>query len=213
MGKKNKLNFKGDLKFTDSLILNNYTYNLYYEALKTVALSRFEWINLPQSMNADWLEYCLFYNGLGAFLKDEKYGFINTNATLAGGLNIYNLPIELECYSFDYHSRRRVFNGINPLNTEKRNNYLQDTGCILVQNNINRTPTCDIVELFSYRLYEAQRVADININAQKTPVVIVVDEKQRLFMTQLYNQYNGNQPFIFGDAKQLTPRSFTSIKN
>ena len=64
MAKKNKLNFKGDLKFTDSLILNNATYNLYYEALKTVALSRFEWVNLPQSMNSDYLEYCLFYNGI-----------------------------------------------------------------------------------------------------------------------------------------------------
>ena len=204
MSKKNKLNFKGDLKFTDSLILNNATFNLYYEALKTVALSRFEWVNLPQSMNSDYLEYCLFYNGIGAFLKDEKFGFINTNATPSGNLNIYNLPIELECYSFDFHTRRRVFYGKNPLNTEKRNEYLQNTGCILVQNNINRTPTSDIVDLFAYRLYDAQRIADVNINAQKTPVLIVIDEKQRMMMSQLYNQYSGNQPFIFGDAKQLT---------
>ena len=171
---------------------------------KRIALSVFEWVNLPSSMNAQWLEYCLYYNGMASLLKDEKYGFINTNCTSNGKINIYGLPTSLNCYSFGYQTTRTLYTGLNPNLTEERKKYLENTGCILVQNNIDRTPTAGSMELFAYRLYEAQRTADVNIIAQKTPVVLVVNEKQRLMMENLYNQYNGNQPFIFGDNKQLS---------
>lgn len=68
------------------------------------------------------------------------------------------------------------------------------------------------MELFAYRLYEAQRTADINVIAQKTPVMIAVDERQRSMMENLYNQYNGNHPFIFGDNKQLSKDILQAIK-
>ena len=60
------------------------------------------------------------------------------------------------------------------------------------------------MELFALRLYEAERTADVNIKAQKTPVMILVDDTQRILLENLYNQYNGNQPFIFGDKSQLS---------
>ena len=68
------------------------------------------------------------------------------------------------------------------------------------------------MELFAYRLYEAERTCDVNIKAQKTPVLIVIDDKQRLFMENLYSQYDGNKPFIFGDKNQLSADSIRAIK-
>ena len=44
------------------------------------------------------------------------------------------------------------------------------------------------------------RAIDININAQKTPVLIQCTEQQRLTMVNLYQKYDGNEPFIFGDS-------------
>ena len=68
------------------------------------------------------------------------------------------------------------------------------------------------MELFALRLYEAERTADVNIKAQKTPVLLLVDETQRLLMENLYNQYDGNKPFIFGDKKQLNADTLKAIK-
>lgn len=68
------------------------------------------------------------------------------------------------------------------------------------------------MELFALRLYEAERTADVNIKAQKTPVMILVDDTQRLLMENLYNQYDGNKPFIFGDKKQLNADTLKSIR-
>lgn len=200
--KKKSTNYK----FTDSAIVNDETYYDYLERFKRIAMSMFEWVNLPKSMNARWLERCLYYNGQAAMFKHKKYGFINTNCCSSGKINIYGLPTKLNCYSFEFQEVRDLYVGLNPM-SENEN----DT--ILVLNNWEGVPTCKTMELFAYRLYEAEVTAMTNIKAQKTPIMLICDEKQRLMMENLYNQYNGNQPFIFGDQKQLNPDSMIKAIN
>ena len=192
-----------DYKFSDSLELNNATYMDYLARFRRIALSMFEWVNLPKSMNARYLELCLYYNGKCALLKDKRYGFINTKCAGTGYINIYGLPTKLNCYSYDFNSMRTLYTGLNPMLTEKQREARENYECILVQNNWEALPTASSMELFAYRLYEAQRTCDTNIIAQKTPVLLLADEKQRLTLENLYQQYNGNQPFIFGDKEQL----------
>ena len=200
--KKNRENYK----FLDSMEINNATYMDYLARFRRVALSMFEWVNLPNSMNARALELALYYNGKAALLKDKKYGFINTKCAGTGYVNIYGLPTELHCYSYDFDSTRTLYTGLIP---EATNDEYSE--CILVQNNWEALPTVSSMELFAYRLYEAQRTCDINIIAQKTPVLLIADETQRLFLENLYQQYNGNQPFIFGDKDQLGDKVMKAI--
>ena len=191
--KKNKMN---NIQFLDSLYTNNQTYIDYLERFKKIALSMFEWVNLPDSMNQRYLEECLYYKGQAALLKDDEMGFINTQCCSNGQINIYGLPTALNCYSFGYSKDRKLYTGLNDENAQK------DT-CVLVMNTWERVPTASTLELFALRLYEAERTCDVNIKAQKTPVLITVDESQRLTMENLYSQYDGNKPMIFGDKNQL----------
>ena len=207
--RKKKIN--DNYKFIDSAILNDATYIDYLDRFKKVALSIFEWVNLPKSMNARWLEMCLYYKGQAALLKDKEYGFINTNCSSNGYINIYGLPSSLHCYSFEYQSDRKLYTGLNPLLTDKQKEQKEYQEAILVQNNFESIPTCGTMELFALRLYEAEQTAYVNIKAQKTPVVLVVDEQQRLMMENLYNQYDGNRPFIFGDKQQFDSNILKSI--
>lgn len=200
-----KTKCKNNMMFKDNLLVNELTYIDYLERFKRICLSMFEWRNLPKSMNAQWLERSLYYDGKASLLKDENYGFINTRCASDGSLNIYGFPTSFNCYSFDYQSFRKLYTGLNP---NKENEFLE---CILVQNNWDRTPTAGSMELFALRLYEAERTCDVNIKAQKTPVMLVVDEQQRLMMENLYSQYEGNKPFIFGDKKQLSNEILRSI--
>ena len=196
-------------KFIDSAIVNDNTYYDYLNRFKRIALSMFEWVNLPKSMDSRYLELCLYYNGQAALLKDKKYGFINTKAAANGYVNIYGLPTKINCFSYSYQSIRTLYNGLNP--EEDFEKQKDNDEAILVMNNWDRLPTAGSMELFAWRLYNAQRTCDVNLNAQRTPLIIAVDEKQRLMMENLYNQYNGNQPFIFGDKNQLDDSKLKAI--
>lgn len=209
---KKKSNYKNNYQFIDNLLVNDLTYIDYLERFKKVALSVFEWVNLPKSMNAMWLEKCLYYNGMASLLKDKNYGFINTNCASNGYINIYGLPTSLNCYSFDYQTSRKLYTGLKDNLSEARREYLENSECILVQNNWDRTPTAGSMELFALRLYEAEQTAMINIKAQKTPVMVLVNENQRVMMENLYSQYDGNKPFIFGDKDQLNEGLLRAVK-
>lgn len=207
-----KTNYRQNYQFKENLMINDLTYIDYLDRFKKIALSMFEWVNLPPSMNSMWLEKCLFYNGQAAMLKDKELGFINTNCASNGYINIYGLPSSLNCYSFEYQSSRKLYTGLKPSLSDKQKEYMENNEAILVMNNWDRTPTIGSMELFALRLYEAERTADVNIKAQKTPVMIVVDEKQRLLMENLYSQYDGNKPYIFGDKDQLSDNLLRAIK-
>lgn len=193
-----------DLK--DAVLVNNATYTDYLERFKKIAMSIFEWVNLPDSMDARYIEKCLYYLGSAGLLHTEEYGFINTKATSAGDFNIYGLPTSIQCYSYSFNEQRRLYSGLtgdnNDINSE----------AILVMNNWERVPTASTIELFALRLYEAERACDVNIKAQKTPVLLLIDENQRFTMRNLYEQYDGNTPVIFGDKNQLSMDSIKAIK-
>ncbi len=203
--------FRDNYNFIDTATLNNETFNNYLDRLEKVALSIFEWTNLPSSMDSIFLEKCLFYDGQASLLKDEKIGFINTRCSSNGNLNIYGLPTKLNCYSYGYQSSRKLYTGLNTNLTKAQQEYMQKNECILVRNDWKRIPTCSTIGLFALRLYEAERSTDVNIKGQKYPVIILTDEKQRLTMKNLYNQYDGNAPVIFGDKNIFDENSLKAI--
>lgn len=127
--------YKNNYNFIDSALVNDNTYFDYLNRFKQVALTQFEWINLPHSMNADFLELCLYYFGEASLLKTEEYGFINTKCCTNGQVNIYGLPSSLNCFSFDgFQENRKLYTGLIPNQTEYE-------ACILVKNNIEKIPT------------------------------------------------------------------------
>ena len=201
---KNKKSWKDNAYFQDTTILNNETYNFYVNAFEKVARSIFEWVNLPSTMNEEWLERSLYYFGMASMLKDETFGFINTDCTSNGDINIYGLPTKLNCYSYGFTKSRNLYTGVP--------NSDEYSDAILVRNNWDSMPTMNSMRLFALRLYEAERICDVNIKAQKTPVLLVADDKSRLTMINMYKNYDGNSPFIFGDKNQLSPESIRAIK-
>ena len=171
-----------DSMFCQSMYMNNRTYLQYYNRLTELAISMFEWKNLPDSIDPRFLEMCLFSDGMCVFFKDEVLGFLSLQCMIGGKLNVYRIPNERRAYAPNGYNR--------PLNAENS---------VIIFNNYLHTNSMLDVEMFSKRLYNLDRAIDVNANAQKTPVLIQCDEKQRLTMINLYKQYEGNEPFIFGN--------------
>lgn len=173
---------KRDLQFCESAYMNNRTYLQYYNRLTELALSMFEWKNLPPTVDPRFLEMCLFSEGKAVFFKDEDLdGFVALQCAISGKLNIYRIPTERRAYAINGYQKQ-----------------LSEKDSVIIYNNYLHTNSMLDVEMFSKRLYNLDRAIDVNANAQKTPILIQCDESQRLTMKNLYKQFEGNEPFIFG---------------
>lgn len=189
MAKKNK-----DRMFWESAKLNNATYQQYYNRLTELSTVMFEWKNLPPTVDQRFLELTLFAKGMAVFFKDEELGYLALPVAINGTWNVYNIPKGRRAYA-----------------TNGYQNNLDEKNSVIIFNNYTHTNSMLDVEMFSRRLYNMDRAIDININAQKTPVLIQCTEQQRLTMLNLYKQYDGNEPFIFGDSS-LDVKGFQVLK-
>lgn len=196
---------KNNLDFISSAVLNNQTFINYQYRFKKIATSLFEWVNLPSSMDARYLEETLYYFGCAVLLYDETYGFINTKGAFSGDINIYGLPTKINCNSFGFQSERPLYMGFKDEDNKNKNK------CVLVMNNFDIIPTAPTIDLFCYRLYEVERTMDTNVKAQKTPVMILCSDRDKLTMKNLYSQYDGNQPFIMGDKDIINGKTISAI--
>lgn len=169
--------------FDESLENNMETFYLYYNRLKEIAISRFKWLNLPDSVDPRYLELCLFENGNALFFKDSEMGYLTLSDVSNGNFDVYGEPL-----------KRRAYSRYN--NYQRQLNYKNST---YIWNNMLRTGNVLEIQSFAKRLYNLDRIIDVNANAQKTPVLVLCDEKERLTMKNLYQQFDGNAPVIFGD--------------
>lgn len=173
---------KKDRQFWESAAMNNGTYKQYYNRLVELAISMFEWKNLPDSVDARFLELCLFVDGQAIFFYDEELGYLTLQNAMNGGFNVYRIPVNRRAYAVNGYNRE-----------------LDESNSVIIFNNYLHTNSQLDAVMFAKRLYNLDRAIDVNANAMKTPIIIKCDETQRLTMLNLYKQYDGNEPYIFGD--------------
>lgn len=175
--------------FWESASLNNATFRQYYDRLTELAISVFEWKNLPDTVDPRFLELTLFSDGQAVFFYDEVLGYLTLQSVINGQLDVYRIPTERRAYAVNGYNRQ-----------------LDVTDSVLIYNNyLHKNSRLD-VEMFSKRLYNLDRAIDVNANAQKTPILLLCDETERLTLENIYMQYDGNMPVIKG-VRGLNPDS------
>jgi len=144
----------------------------------------FEWKNLPDTCSDRILEQSLYNQGSAVFFKDDIVGFLALPVNLVGNFDVNGESINRAAYS----------------NYNNYKNNLTNKNSVVIYNNYHRMGSESIVSHYALRLYNLERSIDINLSLQKFPTIIKCSESQRLTMENLFNDYEGNQPFIFGDT-------------
>lgn len=194
---KNWNNFISNEEFNMSALDNKRSWVQYHDKLTELAVSMFEWKNLPDGIDPIFLERVLFFDGKILFFKEDVLNkFVVMRFNGSGNFDIYNVPINRQAYSTP--------NGFTA--------NLTNENSVIIYNNMIRKPSTLDMQIFSKRLYEIDRTIDTNIKAQKTPILILCDEKQRLTLKNMYMQYDGNQPVIYGDKTSLNPNSLQVLQ-
>ena len=170
-------------------------YLLFYRnRLKELALSSFKWVNTPKTIDTRFLEMTLYNNGNAVFFYDDVLGYLALPCAMNTGFNIYGIPTNRQAYAVNGYNKK-----------------LDQNDSVLIFNNLMHTNTVMDIENYARKLAAIDATIDINLNAQKTPILIICDESEQLTLENLYLQYTGNSPVIKG-TKGLKQDCFTVLK-
>ena len=177
MSRRRKTNFE------ESLAMNDYTYIQYAYRLMELSISMFEWKNLPEGIDERFLEMVLFTDGQAVFFKDDELGdYLALQCLINGKLNVYRIPINRRAFAVNGYQKQ-----------------LTDKDSVIIFNNMLHTNSWLDVKMFAKRLYNLDRIIDVNANAQKTPTLLKCDQRQRLTLLNAFKEMDGNSPVIFAD--------------
>ena len=172
----------------------------YRDQLMELGMTMIDWdfSKIPerkrQFLNQRQVEYHEYFKGATVFFEDKELdAYLILPVILGGQFDLDDVP------------KRRV--------AYAKNGYrkgLDETNSVVIYNNYLRKPSCYTVNHYANRLADLENAIDVNCKAQKTPVAIICDENERLSMKNLYEQYEGNYPFIFGE-KDLNIKGVRAI--
>ena len=193
--KMNGIMFNGEqAQDAENVMMNESTYYMYLWRLMDLAMSVFEWKNLPKGVDPRMLEMWLMRNGFCIFFYDEDLksstladgnapeGYAVLQGFISGPWDMYNYPTQRRAYA------------VNGLNVD-----LDETNSVIIFNDYLRVPMFQTLSLYAQRLAEIDRTIDINVMNQKTPKIIRCNDKQRLTFRNLMMQAQGNTYWIFAD--------------
>lgn len=175
------------------LLLNRETFLDYFYRLEEIAINMFNWNGLPDTVDPRFLELTLCEQGSAIYFNDEELGNLCLQVMYGPDMNVYRIPKQRRAYAWNGYQVE-----------------LTDKNSVFIWNNYLHSATAPTLLLFAKRLAEIERTMDVNVKAQKTPVAIVTDEKQRLTVENVYRQFDDNKPIIIGN-KNFEPNAITSI--
>ena len=181
-------------EFGESALKNCIAYDQYLERLTELSIAMFDWENLPDTVDPRFMELALFSEGMSVFFKDDVVGFLCLKVMATAPMSVYEIPMGRRAYAVNGYQKQ-----------------LTNEDSVIIYNNMLHTNSVTMVKMFAKRLAELDRIVEINAEAQKTPILVQGSETQRLTLKNLYKEYAGNAPVIFGD-KNLDINALKVIK-
>lgn len=137
-------------------------------------------------LNDRQIEKNEYFKGACVFFKDEELDeYLCLPVMLSGPFDLDDVPKTRVAYAKNAEYRKT----------------LNENNSVVIYNNYLRIPSCYTVDHYASILSDLEQSIVVNCKAQKTPVAILCNENERLTMQNLYEQYDGNYPFIFGQKE------------
>ena len=173
-------------------LMNDLTYRVLYDKFRLLALTMFKWENLPDGILERHIETLLFEHGKAVFFRAPGMAHMCLEAQELGKYNVNGDPVQYRAYGYGYQKT------------------LNANQCVIIENNMMRLPTKEPVMFYVNKIFEAERTMDVNVKANKTPVVFVCEDKDVLSFKHIFRQVDGGAPAIFAD-KSLNLDAITAF--
>lgn len=160
-------------------------YRTIHNQVVNMAITRFKWLNLPETCNERYLEYTLFWRGAAtiAHPKSQPGVFYSTQMAQVGRPNIYDNPIKW----------RSVGNNAWHFDVTPHNG-------VVVYDNATRLSTLPMIDIYVRELVDLYRTRQLNRMHIKTPYLITVPNDMELTATNTIKQILGGEPAILANS-------------
>lgn len=173
---------------------NKNVYFLYYERIRELAYSRFEWEGLPDTIDVRYLNVSLSDYGAVFVFKNDIGDLVALRCAPIGVPDIYGNPRFVTVYGMNgFVSQYNAKDGV------------------VIYNNMLRTADTRLIMTYAEQLTDLDRTIDVNVKAQKHPILILCEDKQRLTLENLYANVDSNVPVIFGEKGSINMDGITCI--
>lgn len=174
---------------------NQQLFNMFQNDLIELALSRFRWVNLPETCNERFLETVLLYEGAAtlAFPGMESGTLLSLKAVQQGAPNMYDEP--------------RAWRA---LGVSGRTDFMCNwkTG-VWIWENSTRFPLMVKINIWARELADIMRTKQINRFHMRLPFVLTAPQDRMFDLQNFYKSIANGEPFVLGydtfdDLKTLT---------
>jgi hypothetical protein len=152
--------------------------------LTELAVNRFKWDGLPESIDPRFLEMCLFFNALAVVYWDKDYDkLLAVRGTGTGFINMLDNPVSFSVIgpgsllkpdtdTAPAQFRNKIVPAYSPANHMDLDDEERRMKAIPIWANYLRSPEVDIVKVYATRLAWIDRTLEINTrNARRTKLI------------------------------------------
>lgn len=168
------------------LIIENWEiYNFYRNRLENLALSQFEWHDLPDTCDPWYFEKQLLYKGCACFFKPKGIDDIySLSFNVNGGFDGYGYPA-----------------GIRPINF--KGELFETDDYVLVYDNMKKETILPFIDLYARKLYEVDMTIRSNLRQQNTPYIIPTTKNMALSIKNIMMRVFGYEPALIIKNNEL----------
>lgn len=184
--------------YSKSAAYDKWQYHFWMQYLEGIALSRFEWHDLPEGIDPRAVEYILYYYGVAGLFRDDG-GFLFAQASYGTGMNMYYNPNLVNLTSpagglWERHAQAYAIAG------EDDEPIICAPDVAVCFDSLLRRPLFGMLKNYAIRLAEIDRIIQVNMGAQRTPWMIASGEGQQKTARRVIRKLEDNDQYITYNA-------------
>lgn len=155
-----------------------------FDDIMQLALSRFKWVDLPETCDEWYLEWCLVHDGCATIAQPASHPgtFLSLAAVTQDAPNMYSRP-----------KRWRALGA-----TGRTNFDVSPANGVYVYDNKTRYPLVNKISMWSRELSDIIRVKQINRYHMRMPVIMTGASERTFDMQNIVKQMGQGEPVIIG---------------
>lgn len=161
----------------------HYTYSMFLNQMISLAVTRFEWVNLPATCDERFLEFTLLTNGQAtiAFPKSQPGVFYSTQTASFGPTNVYYGPTKWES------------TGVNGWRFD-----VDNANGVYVWDNLTRNSIWPSLEVYASELTSIFITKAINRLHARVPFLITGPQEKKTELANVWANITNGDPAVIG---------------